>query len=186
MKKSKIIKNISIILFQILLAILIVMNFSNSPYADILDKWSASKEDIIKNNVKSGEKYDVFSPSDKSNYENKIMNYIIALDKELKKDMNILRVKTQPEKEFLLVKNKLYCLKEDYKTIPKSKLEAIIKELSAKYGQATPQKDTNIETYALSDKDTKVLVISQVKSANAGCVIYYYPSRLFKMLITDL
>ena len=186
MKKNKLIKNIPMIIFQILLAALIIINFANKPSADVLDKWSASKEDIIKNNIKSGEKYDIFSPADKSDYENKIMNYIIALDKDLKNEMKILRIKIQPEKDYLLVKNKLYCLKEDYKTISKSKLDEILKELSAKYGKATPQKDPNIETYSLSDKDTKVLVIAQIKSANIDCIIYYYPSRLFKMLITDL
>jgi hypothetical protein len=186
MKKTKIIKNISMIFCLILTAFIIIINFNDKPSADILDKWAASKDDIIKSNTKSGEKYVIFSPADKTDYENKIMNYIIALDKELKKEMKLLRIKTEPEKDFLLVKEKLYCLKEDYRTIARPKLDSVIKELSAKYGQATQQKDANIETYTLSDKDTKVLILAQVKSSGVSCIIYYYPSRLFKMLITDL
>ncbi len=186
MKKQDRIKYIPIILIQILLACVIIIYFANKPAADVLDKWSASKDEVIKTNIKSGEKYDIFSPADKSDYENKIMNYIIALDKELKNEMKILRIKAEPERDFLLVKNKLYCLKEDYKTISKATLDEVLKGLSAKYGQATQQKDTSIETYTLADKETKVLVLAQIKAPNYKCIIYYYPSRLFKMLITDL
>ena len=52
------------------------------------DSWSLSKKEVIKNNVPADGKYTEFTPVSKPKYKNKIMNYILALDKNLENDIS--------------------------------------------------------------------------------------------------
>ena len=55
------------------------------------DSWGISKDIIINKAIAPGNIYSIFTPDDKPEYKNKIMNYIIALDKNLRNEIKILR-----------------------------------------------------------------------------------------------
>ncbi len=169
-------------------AVVIILFLSNVYLLSAInyDLWSMSKEKVLKKNVPANGKYSEFTPLTKPKYKNKIMNYILALDSSLENNIEILRIGALPQRDFLLVKNKLYSIKESHNKITKKKLNEIIKKLAPKYGKAIAQKGEDIVTYTLSNKKTKVLIITHIDSRELDCTIYFYPSRLFKMLITDI
>ncbi len=175
--------------FNITFIIILALVFFVIPkglYSSNNDSWAISKNKVIKNNIPAGTKYVEFSPSDKPEYKNKIMNYILALDKNLMNDIKILRIKTYPQKDFLLVKDKLYCIKETYNVISNKKVNSLVKKFTTQYGKSNIQKDKSMAIYTFSDDKTKVLVITYLGSNKADCKVYYYASQLFRMLITDL
>ena len=170
--------------FIIFLFTLISFTSSSYPFQGFYS-WGMSKDIIIKKYLTSGKKYTEFTPIDKPEYKNRIMNYIIAIDKKLKNKIKILRIKSYPERDFLLVNNKLYSVKELYGEISNKKLNKIVKILTSTYGKSNVQKDKNMAIYTFSKEKTKVILLTYFKSNKVDCNIYFYASKLFKMLISE-
>lgn len=126
----------------------------------------------------------VFSPADDNKYENRIMNYIIAIDTDLKSDIVIYRTLKAPVKDFLFVKNRLYSILEDYGNISSSEEQRTIDSLKKTYGEPSVLRDKNVVIYSYQDANTKVIMISSQKGNAYNCKAYYYASKLFKMLMT--
>ncbi|MCP4762486.1 MAG: hypothetical protein GY870_11955 [archaeon] len=181
-KKRK--NNIFSITFKLVLVLLFLYNSNNLYSTSTVDSWAISRDAVIKENITPSTKYIEFSPAKKPKYENKIMNYIVALDQELMNEIKIIRIQANPEKDFLMVKNKLYSIKESYNSISKKKMDKVIKKLTSRYGKSSLQKDEKMVIYTFSNNQTKVLVYSYLKSKKAE--VYLYAKQLFKMLISDM
>ncbi len=164
---------------QVLFCLMFYKDALPQSYGD----WGISKPTVISKYL--GKDYVEFQPINKPDYENKIMNYIIAIDSNNKGKITILRTKKIPEKDFLLVNNKLYSVLENYDLISASAVNDIIKRLTDTYGTATIQKDKNMTIYSYMSKKTKVLVLTYSKAGKQECKVYYYASQLFKMLISE-
>ncbi|MDY6932679.1 MAG: hypothetical protein SVZ03_00480 [Spirochaetota bacterium] len=139
---------------------------------------------MIKRQNNSKVKFIEFTPYDKPEYENRIMNYIIARGENLKRQIKILRIKSEPQKDFLFLKNRLYTIKESYKSITIQKLNTIIKGLTSKYGNSNVQKDNKMAIYSFSNNKTKVIVYSYLKTNK--CDIYFYDCKLFHILFSEI
>lgn len=148
------------------------------------NKWGISKEEVIKRYLQKDNKYVEFD-ANKPRYENKIMNYIIAIDRDLKQKIKILRSSKKPVRDFLLVNDKLYSVLENQGILSLKKQNKIIDSLTAQFGTPTIQRDKRMTIYSFKGRDTKVLLLSKPESNKIECKIYFYASNLFKMLITQ-
>lgn len=148
------------------------------------NSWGTDKSTVIKG-FPANTKYKEFLPKSDPKYENKIMNYVVAIDEGLAKNTTIIRTKTNPLRDYLFVKNKMYSIMEIYQSLSKDKINDIIKNLTADFGAPQIQQDKNMVIYTFSSTKTKVLVISYTNLKDISCRIYYYSSDLFKTLITQ-
>ncbi len=178
-KKKKI---ILITALPLLLAALLAPRFAGSD--PITYEWGTRKDRVMSRYIGSAE-HTSFTPSSKPEYENKILNFILAINSDMKERIVILRTAGGPMKDYLLINDKLYSVLENYGTMPASTFERVISDLSSKYKTPTIQKDKSMTTYSFQDKESKVLVLSYQKQNLVDCNIYHYASRLFRILITE-
>ena len=146
--------------------------------------WGMRKEDVMTKLISNAE-HTAFTPSAKPEYENKILNFILAINSDMKERITILRTGTVPPRDFLLINNKLYSVLENYGVMPAASLDKVIQELTTAYKQPNIQKDKNMVTYSFYGKDTKVLVLSYQKQNLVDCKVYHYASKLFRILISE-
>ncbi len=147
-------------------------------------RWGISKEDTIKRHLPSGN-YISFSPSSKPEYDNKILSFILAINSDIKDKISIIRSEGTPQRDYLLIRDKLYSVMENYGVITASEFEKVISKLSSEYKSPNIQKDKNTVTYSFYGKDTKVLVLSYEKHKLMDCRVYHYASKLFRILISE-
>jgi hypothetical protein len=145
-------------------------------------QWGISRDEVISKYL-AADKFTEFKPSARPEYENKIMNYIVAIDSGLKDRIQILRGGKGPRADYLFVDEKLYCVLEDYDLISVAALGELVKGMSSIYGKSNIQKDRSMTIYSFFSSETKVLVLASVKSGRVEVKAYYYASKLFKMLI---
>ncbi|MDY6970265.1 MAG: hypothetical protein SVR08_16655 [Spirochaetota bacterium] len=170
----------------LILTLLFLVFFPNLLFTDPgFNVWEISKDRIIRQYFQKGKKYIEFSPDARPKYKNKIMNYIIAIDGTLKKKIKIIRKKADHETDFLFVNNKLYSVRESYFSIKQSRLNTIIKDISSEYSKSSVQKDNQLSIYSFSNDKTKVILIHNHNSEIMDCKIYFYASKLFRMLISE-
>jgi len=149
------------------------------------DSWGITQEEVIKKYLSPEEKYTEFLVSEKPEYNNKILSYIVAIDSDLKSKIKILQTSKKPAKDYLFVKNRLYSILVDYGIIANDKENKILEEIKKEFGDPSIQKDKQISIYSFKDNKTKVLVLSWPRPGGRECKVYYYANALFKMLITE-
>jgi len=148
-------------------------------------QWGAEKAVITRELTASHVQYREFTPQSSPNYENKIMSYILAIDGSLAERMHIVRTRTSPVRDYLMVKNRLYSVMEDHGTITRAQSDGIVSKLTASYGTPHLQKSPSMKIYSFEKSGTKVLMMVYRKPVNMDCRVYYYSSGLFRMLITE-
>jgi len=146
--------------------------------------WGISKSECVQKFSYTDADIRAFSPSDDSRYENRIMNYIVAIDSDLKSDITIFRTVKSPIRDLLFVKNRLYSILEDYGTVSAAVERRTLESLKKSYGEPSIQRDKQVVIYSFQDANTKVIMISTQKGSGYDCKVYYYAARLFKMLMT--
>jgi len=147
-------------------------------------EWGMRRDAVAAKYLK-GVEHTSFTPSSKPEYENKILNFILAINADIKDRITIIRSDTAPPRDYLLINNKLYSVMENYGVMPSAGLDKVIDGLSSVYRQPNIQKDKNMVTYSFYGKETKVLVLSYQKQNLVDCKVYHYASKLFRILITE-
>ncbi len=152
-----------------------------------ISTWGISREKVMKDYIQPSDKIVEFSPSKKPDYENKIMNLVNLILKNIEDDPNknilIISTQTDPRKDFLLYKNKLFSIMEYYNLITKENLSNVIKALSKQYGESTYNPSTELDVYTISNKETKIIVHYYVKTMK--CEVYYYDTQLYRKLSSN-
>ena len=154
-----------------------------SPANEVYSKWGLNKKTVVSKYLNNN--YTEFTPAIRPNYNNKIMNFIVAIDNSLKSKIFVLRSKSKPTKDFLFVNNRLYSIMENHGRISNDNLNIIINRLTITYDKPNIQKDKFMIVYSYFDKHTKVLVYAFKKNNNIKCRVYHYAKNLFKMLINE-
>jgi len=179
------------IFFKVFLKLLLIIVFNsitlNLYSADQFDSWGISKEAVHKKYITSTEGITIFTPVKNPDYENKIMNMVKLIlknvDADAEKDITIISTKTNPRKDFLLFKNKLFSVLEVYNSISKDELKNVIKKLNTTYGEPNYNPGSEMEIYFISNKVTKIIVHYYLKSKK--CEIYFYDSLLYHKLSSN-
>ncbi len=147
--------------------------------------WGTTMSDFKKDQAGKGE-FIEFTPRDNPDYKNKIMSYITAIDEKLISEIVIIRQRGIPEKDFLFVKGKLCTTLEDWNMIDEDRQAGIMNELKRQYGEPSIQKEENFYINSFKSPGTNVLFyMLKQPDGKAKCKVYYYTSKLFRMLILD-
>jgi hypothetical protein len=140
----------------------------------------------VKGTTPAGNEIIQFTPGEKPKYKNRILNYITAIDTKLRDKIIILKVKSQPEIDYLFVNNKLYSIMENWGQIDKKTEKEIQSNLSKQFGSPFLQQDKNFYIYSFSSDKTKVLwYLIKLPEGASSCKVYYYTKQLFRMLIAE-
>ncbi len=127
-----------------------------------------------------------FKPSDMPDYKNKIMTYITAIDEKFKDEIVIVRLKGSPLCDYLFVRGKLCTKLDDWDVITEETQNRIMADLKGHYGEPSLQREENFFIYSFKSKTTNVMFyMLKGPDGRAKCKVYYYTSKLFKMLIMD-
>ncbi|HOO72816.1 MAG TPA: hypothetical protein PK926_13755 [Spirochaetota bacterium] len=146
--------------------------------------WGVSLSDFKKNNPAG--QFQEFSPRDNPEYKNKIMTFITAIDEKFKNEIIILRQKGAPMREYLFVRGKLCSKVDDWDVIPEDRQNSVMTQLKQLYGEPSIQKEDNFYINAFKSKTTNVLFyMLKHPDGSAKCKVYYYTSKLFRMLIME-
>ncbi|MBN2038820.1 MAG: hypothetical protein JW864_02190 [Spirochaetes bacterium] len=168
---------------------LIIILFTGIAFSSInYNKWGISKEMVKKELIAPDEGTFEFTPADKPDYENKIMNMVNLIlknvDSNVYERITIISTKgTAPGRDFLLLNNKLFSVKEYYKTLPKKDLQPLIKTLEQRYGSSNYNPGEEMDIFFISTKDTKIIVHYFLKTK--VCEIYFYDSQLYHKLSSN-
>lgn len=150
-----------------------------------MGEWEMSRKDLIKKLSGADVRYKEIKPGREPRYENKIMDYIIAIDENLKGSIGILRTRTVPERDYLFIKDRLYSVLEKYGIIPREQVNAIIGQLQARYGKPRVRNENATAIYSFEGSGTKVLLHSSTVYRSVDCQVYYYAGILFRRLVAE-
>jgi hypothetical protein len=170
---------VSVLIMMLLL--FAIPSRSAHAFSDFFE-WGISKEEMIRRYA--SQKHRVLTPASDPAYKNKIMNYIIAIDQDLKPKIAIIRSSNGIVRDFLLIDNTLYSVLERHGIITPEKRDEIVRMLTAKFGSPSIQRDKKITIYSFRGEKTKALLIFHDRSSDTQCTIYFYARNLFKMLIS--
>ena len=167
-------------------ALLILLSMSlNANNFHIKKEWGSSIENITKT-IPEGIKTMQFNPASQPDYTNKIMNYVLAIDPQIVENIIIMRLASKPQTDCMFIKNKLYSLMEDWKTVDAKEQKNILDSLSKEFGQSNLQREEDMSIYSFSNENTKVLFyVKKLTSNEFKCKTYFYTKKLFRMLMME-
>lgn len=132
----------------------------------------------------SATEFTPFNPKTTADYTNRIMTYIIGIDATTKDKMEVLRLKSGPVRDYLFVDKKLFSVMDDHGETTVKNVKDLREALSARFGHYEVKKDYGLLVYSYSDRKTRVLLYAKTVDDNlVKCRIYYYPEKLFMMLL---
>lgn len=169
----------------LVMAVAVLLAAAGKGYSQDMGEWEMSRKDLIKKLSESDVRYKEIKPGREPRYENKIMDYIVAIDENLKGSIGILRTRTVPERDYLFIKEKLYSVLEKYGTIPREQVNAIIGQLQARYGKPQVRHEKATAIYSFEGSGTKVLLHSSTVYKSVDCQVYYYAGILFRRLVAE-
>lgn len=146
--------------------------------------WGISKTGLI--NKFKIENYSMFKPSEKPEYNNRIIDFFNSMSSENRFDIFILRAGIKPETDYCFFNEKLYSVSEDWGDIETAKAEEILNNLKCRYAGATAEKKDQYTVYSFKKERTKVVLYKKCNIDKfVNVKIYYYSTVLFNMLLVQ-
>lgn len=113
-------------------------------------------------------------------YNNKILNYILAINADLKESIILKRIAKGYTRDFLFVDKQLYSISDRYSKVKPGSIRKLTGKLEQYYGKPKKQSNRDLTINTYSRDNTKVICIIE----NSGQVtVYYYDKNLFKSLM---
>lgn len=179
-----IMKHLRFIALCLSVTILRAAAFTAEASAEEHYRWGMDRMAVVASYIPSRD-FIEFKLAERPDYENKILNYIIAIDSNLSSKVTVIRGKSRPETDYLFVRGSLCSVLENYGMMPRNSFSAMMERLKTDYGNPGIQKDDTTTTYSFFSDKSKIIVLSKDRQQTVDCKVYYYASRLFRMLITD-
>lgn len=145
--------------------------------------WGISKSDLIKK--LKVDVYEIFKPSDKPQYKNRVIDFFTTMCSEEKSEIIILRIAGNPEIDYIFFNDKLFSVSEEWGEIDRNRAKGLIKSIETDYNGSQTAGSTD-GLYSFRKNRTKVLI--QKKDINSGSSrfrVFYYSMDLFNMLLRE-
>ncbi len=127
-----------------------------------------------------------FKPSEKPGYKHKILTFITGINPEIVSDVKVVRIRSNPVKDYMFVKEKLYTILENWDVISAKSEKELYSRLRRKYGKPDVKNDGNLRVISFKKGRTKVIYYRLTYSnGTALCKVYFYTTRLFRMLFLE-
>ena len=149
---------------------------------EILYAWGMDMDSFRRQS--SGVEFISFHPSVAPNYKNRIMTYIIGIDMNTRDKMEVLRLNSRPVADYLFVNKKLFSVLEDHGETAAANVQALHNRLVRQFGKGELKQEGLLSVYSFADQKTKVLLYAEkIDDGKIKCKVYYYPKKLFMMLL---
>ena len=166
-------------------SVIILFLFTTLPvYAEVnvlkIYAWQETVDQVEKQFI-TGKNYEEknVSPSNPG-YNNKILNYILAINAELKDSITIKRIVKGYTRDFIFVDNQLYSVSDRYNDVKSRSLRVLTSNLEKYYGKSQMHSNKGIRINTYSRDNTRVIGIID---ASVEVTVYYYARNLFKSLM---
>ena len=147
-----------------------------------IQKWGINQNDVIKKYL-SNANYKQYALNQIAGYNNKLLNYILAIDADYKNKITIFRTGKGITRDFMFIGTKLYVV-TDYMQLSNAESSSeVISALGKIYGTPQKQTEANTTTYTYTKDQTKIIAILEAKGQKYSMTIYYYYKNLFKSLL---
>ncbi len=146
--------------------------------------WGTPYRDFLKS--RSSSILSEFKPSEKPGYKHKILTFISSINPEIVSDVKVVRIKSNPLKDYMFVKEKLYTILENWDVISAKHEKELYSRLRRKYGKPDVKNDGNLRVLSFKKGRTKVIYYRLTyTNGTALCKVYFYTTRLFRMLFLE-
>src|SRR6056297_287956 len=145
--------------------------------------WQKNTEQVKKQYISGQKLKRNVVPVSKLGYTHKILNYILAIDADLKEKVTIYRVESSFSRDYLFVNDTLYAVSDRYKSISNKSIQSIIGSLKRYYGTPRVQHDRDVTINTYSKDNTKVIFIIETSKQGKKATVYYYAKNLFQSLM---
>jgi hypothetical protein len=160
---------------------LLLQLFTTLPLHAVDPSWGTDYAEFTKN--RSSSIITEFKPAEKPKYKNKILNYITGINPEIINQIKVVRIRSNPVKDYMFVQGGLYTIKENWDIISVKHENKIYSNLRRKYGKPDVKDDGNLKIISFKKGMTKVIYYRLLfNNGTARCTVYYYSTRLFRML----
>lgn len=154
------------------------------PLSALDPSWGTDYREFVK--IRSSSIITEFKPAEKPKYKHKILNFITGINPEIINQINIVRIRSNPVKDYMFVNQGLYTVKENWDVVSIKHEKKIYLNLRNKYGKPEIKNDGNLRIISFKKRGTKVIYYRLLLTREtARCAIYYYSTRMFRMLFMN-
>ncbi len=147
--------------------------------------WGTEYKEFIES-IDRGTRYTEFDPADKPDYKNRIAVFIYSLNKGAEREIKIVRLKINPETDYLFYRGKLCGITENRGLININEGETILKNLTSKFGNPEADKKSSLYVYTFKKGRTRIILYQQLlDNKSMRCRIYSYTNDIFNTLFSD-
>jgi hypothetical protein len=128
-----------------------------------------------------------FMPGNKHNYKHKILTYITGIAPDILGKTKVVRMTSSGTiKDYMFINSKLYTILEDWGVLPDKREKTLFSGLKKVYGTPKVKSDGNLKIFSFKKERTKVIYYRLIyNNKTSHCKVYYYTTRLFRMLFIE-
>jgi hypothetical protein len=171
-----------------LIAVLVITAFAEagpSAFPPSFNSWGTPKEAVIGRMIPPGTAVSELSPRANPRYDNKIANYLMAINGGIADSMTILQAASTPRRDYLFIKNRLMAIMERHGAMSTAAFAETLGSVTNAYGRPHVQHEGTTTTYSFTGEKTTALVqISKIED-HYECTIHYYTRSLFRLLLSE-
>jgi len=145
--------------------------------------WQKNIEQVEKQYISGQKLKRNVVPVSKLGYTHKILNYILAINADLKEKVTIHRVESAFSRDFLFVNDILYSVSDRHNRISNKSIQSLLGSLKRYYGTPRVQHDRDVIINTYSKDNTKVIFIIETSKQGKKATVYYYAKNLFQSLM---
>jgi hypothetical protein len=147
--------------------------------------WGTDYKKFIES-IDRGTDYTEFDPADKPDYRNRIAVFIYSLNKGAEGEIKIVRLKINPETDYLFYRGKLCGITENRGLINITEGEKILKNLTRKFGDPEADRKSSLYIYTFKKGRTRIILYQQlIDNKSMRCRVYSYTNDIFNTLFSD-
>ena len=147
--------------------------------------WKSDYSSILKL-IPSETKIIKIKPATNKHYKNRILNFIRNANDNVIKDMDVLKLKINPEIDLIFIRKKLYITSKSWNDINGDITNKILQKLTSQYGKPVVQKTGRLDIYSFKIEGEKMFLYQKkLSNGNYKCKQYNYTKKLFRILFMD-
>ena len=148
-------------------------------------KWKSDYYSVLKS-IPVNTKIKKIKPSANKHYRNRILNFIRNANDNVIKDIDVLKLKINPEIDLIFIRKKLYITSKSWHDINIDVSNKILEKLTSQYGKPVVQKTGRLDIYSFKIEDEKMFLYKKkLSNGNYKCKLYNYTKKLFRILFMD-
>lgn len=149
---------------------------------DLHPAWGRTTSELIQDLSRANTQFEEISLQKNPGYRNRMIDFIVKVDAELREKITVIRARTDPEKDYLFLSGRLFSVRERYGDLSQERFDSIAGRLRSAFGEPviTEEKKTTVHSYA--GRGTKAILRSRRTPAGVECIAYYYDSNLFRIM----